>query len=88
MWPWVLTLNDVVDPWTGIPDGEFFSLFESEHGGKQVMFGIGGVIMMLDLRMESYCGDNFIRTTEVVLAWDMLLRNSKLATSQCALNIL
>jgi hypothetical protein len=42
MWPWVLTLNDVIDPWAGIAGGECFSFFESEHGGKQVMFGIGG----------------------------------------------
>ena len=52
MWPWVLTLGDVEDSWARIPDGEYFSFFESEHGGKHVMFGIGGVIMMLDLRMN------------------------------------
>jgi len=81
MWPWVLTLSDVEDPWAGIPGGESFSFFVSEHGGKQVMFGIGRVIMMLDLRMNSYFGDKVVRTTEVVLAVDMLLRISQLAIS-------
>ena len=88
MWPWVLTLGDVEDSWARIPDGEYFSFFESEHGGKQVMFGIGGVIMMLDLRMNGSVGDNLVRTLEVVLAVDMLLRKSKLATSQCTLSTL
>jgi len=52
------------------------------------MFGIGGVIMMLDLRMNGCVGDNFVRLSEVVIAVDMLLRKSKLVTSQCALNTL
>jgi hypothetical protein len=81
MWPWVLTLSDVEDPWAGIPDGEYFSFFVSEHGGKQVVFGIGGVIMMLDLRMNSYFGDKVIRATDVVLAVDMLLRISHSANT-------
>ena len=46
----VLTLGDVVDPWAGILEGDRFPLFESEHGGKQVIFGIGRV--MLDLWMN------------------------------------
>jgi hypothetical protein len=49
------------------------------------MFGIGTVIMMLDLRMNSSFGDKFVRLSEVVVAVDMLLRKSKLVTSQCAL---
>src|SRR5258708_5480029 len=52
------------------------------------MFAIGAVIMMLDLRMNSSFGDKFVRLSEVVVTVDMLLRTSKLATSQCALNIL
>jgi hypothetical protein len=88
MWPWVLTLSDVVNPWAGILEGDYVSFFESEHGGKQVMFGIGTVITMLDLRMNSSFGENFVRTTEIVVAVDMLLKKSKLATLQCALNTL
>jgi hypothetical protein len=85
----VLTLSDVVDPWSGILEGDYVSFFESEHEGKQVMFGIGGVIMMLDLRISGSVGDNFVRLSEVVIAVDMLLKKkSKLATSQCALNTL
>jgi len=52
------------------------------------MFGIGGVIMMLDFRMNGSVGDNFVRLSEVVIAVDMLLRKSESATSQCALNTL
>ena len=82
MWPCVLTLKDVADPWAGILSGDFFSFIISEHSGEQVIFGIGGVIMMLDLRMNGSFGDNFLRTSEVVLAVDMLLRKSKSATSK------
>jgi len=69
-----LTLSDVVDPWAGIVEGDSVSFFELEHGGKQVMFGIGAVIMMLDLRMNSSFGEKFVRLGEVVVAVDMLLR--------------
>ena len=38
------------------------------------MFGIGGVIVMLDLRMNGCVGHhNFLRLSEVVIAVDMLL---------------
>jgi len=50
------------------------------------MFGIRGVIMMLDLWMNGCVGDNFVGLSEVVITVDMLLRKSKLVTSQCALN--
>ena len=70
----VLTLSDVVDPWAGIVEGDSVSFFEFEDGGKQVMFGIGAVIMMLDLRMNSSFGDKFVGLSEVVVAVDMLLR--------------
>ena len=86
MWPWVITLNDVQDPWAGILDGEYLSFFESEHGGKQVFFGIGRVIMVLNLWMNSSFGEKFTRMTEIVVAVDMLLRKSK--SAQCALNTL
>ena len=84
--PRIHTLGDVVDPWTRILEGNLFSLFESEHGGKQVMFGISRV--MLDLWVNSSFGEKFVRTSEVVLAWDMLLKKSRLilGTSECALN--
>jgi len=39
------------------------------------MFGIGRMIMMLDLRVNITFRKEFVRTTEVVLAWDMLLKN-------------
>ena len=84
----VLTLNDVVDPWAGIREGDSVSFFEFEDGGKQVMFGIGAMIMMLDLWMNSSIGEKFVRPSEVVVAVDMLLIKSELATSQSALNIL
>jgi len=38
------------------------------------MFGIGGVIMMLDFRMNGCVGDKFVRLGEVVIAVDVLLR--------------
>jgi len=75
-WSWVFTLSDVVYPLARILEGNYFPLLESEHGGKQVMFGIGRMIMMLDLRVNSPFGKKFVRTTEVVVAWDMLLRES------------
>jgi hypothetical protein len=75
----VLTLSDVVDPWSGILEGDYVSFFESEHEGKQVMFGIGGVIMMLDLRISGSVGDNFVRLSEVVIAVDMLLKKIKIS---------
>jgi len=58
-----------------------FSKVNTAGPGKHVMFGIGGVIMMLDLRISGSGGDNFVRLSEVVIAVDMLLRKSKLATS-------
>lgn len=82
----MLTFSDVVDPWARILEGSHFPFFESEHGGKQVIFGIGRA--MLDLWVNRSFGKKFVRTTEVVLAWDMLLKQSKLAPSQCALNTL
>ena len=81
MWLRVLTLNDVVNPWAGILEGDYVSFFESEHGRKQVMFSIGTVIVMLDLGMNSSFGEKFMGTIEIVVAVDMLLRKSKLATS-------
>ena len=78
-WPCVLTLSDVVDPWARILEGNDVPFFEGEHGGKQVMFGIRRVIMMLDLWMISSFGEKFRSTTQVVLAWDMLLKGIRIA---------
>jgi len=58
-----------------ILEGNYFPLLKSEHGGKQVMFGVGRMIMMLDLRVDGPFWKKFVRTTEVVLAMDMLLKN-------------
>ena len=66
----MLTLGDVEDPWARILGGKLFPFFESEHGRKQVMIGIGRV--MVDLWVNNCFGNKFVRTSEVVFARDML----------------
>ena len=42
------------------------------------MFVIGRVIVMLDLWMNRSFGEKFVRSTKVMLAWDMLLKGIRI----------